>query len=257
VTHRASGTDRPFRALLSCECSGRVRREIAKFGWQAWSADILPAEDAERIKDSPLEHHYQGDVLDLFDWNHPYNADRLRLAGSHYWSHGQCDSCIPLWDLAIGFPPCTHLAYAGACWFPQKIADGRQAAAMKFFMQNVYAPSPLVAVENPRGVPMKQYRQPDQKIQPWMWGQNFKKTTCLWLTGLPLLVPAVTEEPEDLAIVVSGGSRAGGAKWREEWNKYEDGEGRANRAKVRSRTFEGIAAAMASQWVPFAEEYYG
>jgi hypothetical protein len=244
----APGHNRTLRALLACEESGRVREQFAKLGWEAWSADLLQADDAERIKTLPLEHHYQGDVRDLFRWDHPYNRQRKFERGD-----------VPLWDLIIAFPPCTDLSYAGARWFPEKIADGRQARAMDFFMEMVNAPSPLVAVENPQGVPMRQYRQPDQKIQPWMFGDNFKKTTCLWLKGLPKLKPYTTVEPaaSDLLITVSGGSRARGESWRPEWNRYEDSEGRKNRAKLRSRTFPGVAEAMAKQWAVFAEEYYG
>jgi hypothetical protein len=260
--------DRQLRVLLGCECSGRVRDEFAKLGWEAWSADLLQSEtpcdvrlpdgsgywlDILPWEDEPYGHHYMGDVRDLFKWSHPVNYDRQSLSlESELCGKG----ALPLWDATILFPPCTDLSYAGACWFPQKIADGRQQAAMDFFRGMVNAPSPLVCVENPRGVPMKQYRQPDQLIHPWMFGQNFKKTTCLWLKGLPPLVPDVTEEPDALQIVVSGGSRAKGLKWQEDWNTYEDSEGRKNRSKVRSRTFEGIAKAMATQWDKFAREYY-
>lgn len=279
-----------LRVLLACECSGRVRDEFAKLGWEAVSCDMLSsetpaywtmkAEDQVAYADYTVKHtgHYQGDVRDLFSWGHPVNAGRRELLGSlDDRDCGGCSRCedLPLWDLIIAFPPCTDLSYAGTRWFKEKRADGRQEAAADLFMEMINAPSPLVAVENPRGVMFTRYRKPDQTVQPWMFGDPFKKNTCLWLKGLPPLV-AEFSEPEVLATVTSGDMKGyrlhrvttGGGSSRtdagitnpaHDFNgraHYEDSEGRKNRAKVRSRTFPGLARAMATQWSTFAEQYY-
>lgn len=132
------------------------------------------------------------------------------------------------WDLVIAHPPCTHLSASGARWWPQKKADGRQAGAVDFFMLFTHLACPW-AIENPVGMMSKIYRKPDQIVQPWQFGEGEVKTTCLWLSGLPKLEPTN---------VVSG---------REQkcW-KMPPGP---NRARDRSRTYQGIANAMAAQWL--------
>ena len=268
---------RKLRVLAGCECSGRVRDAFAARGFEAWSADILPSETPVNWeacgKDwsgtgSPLGTqafgmHYQGDVRDLFSWDHPVNTEREREAEAD-------PNGIPLWDLCIMFPECTDLSYAGARWFAQKRADGRQQAAADFFMDMINAPAPFTVVENPRGVMFSRYRRPDQEIHPWMFGDPFRKTTCLWLKNLPLLVPEYSE-PGVLATVTSGDS-AGyrlhqtvtsgstvASDPRHDFNgrmHYEDSEGRKNRAKVRSRTFPGLARAFAEQFGSYVEGFY-
>lgn len=132
------------------------------------------------------------------------------------------------WDLVIGFPPCTHLSSSGARWWPEKQADGRQAAAV-FFVMNMWSlPVPRLALENPVGRLSTDFRKPDQIIQPWQFGHGEVKTTCLWLRGLPPLVPTS---------VVSG----------REQRAWRMGSV-PNRARERSRTYRGVAEAMASQW---------
>jgi hypothetical protein len=123
-------------------------------------------------------------------------------------------------------------------------------------MEMVSAPSPLVAVENPRGDMARRYRRPDQVVEPFHFGDPYAKKTCLWLKGLPPLIP-------DNEVVPAGRVATGGGSWRTDkaaklqaMNAYEDSEGRVNRARVRSRTFPGLARAMAEQWTPFAEEFY-
>src|ERR1700733_14355772 len=132
-----------LRVLVACEMSGRVRRAFQDRGWDAWSADILPSEEP----DYGNRQHYEGDCRDLFSWLHPVNQERARDV-----LHAPADVSYPLWDLIICHPPCDHLSYAGARWFKQKQADGRQAQAATFFMEMVNAPSPLVAVENPHSI---------------------------------------------------------------------------------------------------------
>ena len=263
---------RRLRVLAACEMSGRVRDAFAARGWEAWSADLLPSESpvalatgsylnrgyrSRRILHNgrPLDQnaaHYQGDVRDLFSWEHPVNEGRIFQSRTPY-----------LWDLVIAFPPCTHLALSGARYWKQKQADGRQAGGAAFFMEMVQAPAPYVAVENPVGIMGRKkdplYRRPDQIVQPWMFGDPLVKNTCLWLKGLPQLhaTHVVEDFPELERVATGGGSyrvdkrRTGKAN-----NAHEDSEGRARRAILRSMTPPGLAAAMAAQWGPYLEGVY-
>lgn len=132
------------------------------------------------------------------------------------------------WDLMIAHPPCTHLSVSGAAHFKEKRADGRQQASIDFFMRLARADIPRIAVENPVCIMSTEWRKPDQVIHPWQYGHGETKTTCLWLKGLPLL------QPTD---IVDG--RVPRIHW------LSPGP---NRAKERSRTYQGIADAMATQW---------
>ena len=160
-----------------------------------------------------------------------YSCDIEPCSGGHPEWHIQGD-VTPLleqeWDMIIAFPPCTHLAASGARWFPEKRADGRQQRAIDFFMRFVAAPCERVAIENPIGIMSTVYRKPDQIIQPWQFGHGETKATCLWLRGLPKLKPTR---------VVSGREQR---IWR-----LPASEGRS---RLRSRTYPGIAEAMAEQW---------
>ena len=142
-----------MKILVGCEYSGKVREALRVMGHDAWSCDLLPADD-----NSP--YHIQGDILEVLDDG---------------------------WDMLICFPPCTDLAVSGARWFKEKQADGRQQASIDFFMKMVNAPIPRIAIENPIGIMSTQYRKPDQIIQPWQYGHGETKATCLWLKGLPKL----------------------------------------------------------------------
>lgn len=165
-----------------------------------------------------------------------YSCDIQECSGGHPEWHLQQD-VTPLlkeaWDMIIAFPPCTDLAVSGARWFADKRADGRQQRSIDFFMQFANTDCARVAIENPIGIMSKLYRKPDQIIQPWMFGHGETKSTCLWLKGLPKLTP--TE-------IVGG---------REQriWRMPPGPE----RAKERSKTFPGIARAMAEQWAGKAE----
>lgn len=134
------------------------------------------------------------------------------------------------WDAVLAFPPCTHLSSSGARWWGSKRADGRQQEGIDFFMlfTLLYPYVPRVAIENPVGLMSTFYRKPDQVIQPWQFGHGETKATCLWLYGLPLLRPTN---------VVSG---------RE--SRIHRMPPSADRGKKRSRTYPGIAQAMAEQW---------
>ena len=164
-----------------------------------------------------------------------YSCDLQPCSGGHPEWHLQLDVRAALhngWDLIIAFPPCTHLAVSGATWFPEKIADGRQERAVQVFFSFLAARCDKICVENPVGIMSTRLkRRPDQIIQPWQFGHGEKKATCLWLKGLPKLEPTkIVEGREDRV-------------WRMGSHK-----GNTERSKLRSRTYIGIAKAMADQW---------
>lgn len=168
-----------------------------------------------------------------------YSCDIEPCSGGHPEWHLQCDALEMLklqWDMIIAHPPCTHLSSSGARWFPEKRADGRQQQGIDFFMSFTRAVCPRIAVENPVGIMSTQYRKPDQIIQPWMFGHPEKKATCLWLKGLPKLEP--TND-------VSAYMRTLPKSQQERLHYLPPGP---DRARIRSRTFPGIAKAMAEQW---------
>ena len=185
---------RVLRVLIACEFSGVVRRAFRARGHDAWSCDLLPAEDGS-------EFHIQGDVV--------YPA---RLGDG--------------WDLMIAHPPCTHLAVSGARWFKDKVVE--QQAALAFVQILMNAPIERIAIENPISIISSRIRKPDQIIQPWMFGHGETKATCLWLKNLPKLVPTNIVEGREARV-----------------HRMPPGP---NRWKERSRTFTGIADAMADQW---------
>jgi len=132
------------------------------------------------------------------------------------------------WDMMIAFPPCTHLAVSGARWFKEKQADGRQAKALDFVRLLMNAPIPRIAIENPVSIISSHIRKPDQTIQPWQFGHGETKRTCLWLKNLPKLTPTNIVEGREQRI----------------WKMPPS----ADRWKERSKTYQGIAEAMAQQW---------
>ena len=160
-----------------------------------------------------------------------YSCDIIPCSGGHPEWHLQVDALEMLkmrWDMIIAFPPCTNLAVSGARHFKEKQADGRQQASIEFFMQFANADCKKIAIENPVGIMSTRYRKPDQIIQPWQFGHGETKSTCLWLKGLPKL------QPTDIV------------KGREQriWKMPPGPE----RTKLRSKTYPGIARAMAEQW---------
>jgi len=183
-----------MRVLVGCEFSGVVREAMRARGHDAVSCDLLPAEDG-----SP--HHVEGDV-------------RALLGDG--------------WDLAVFHPPCTRLTVAGARWFKGREAE--QAAAISFAEALWSAPIPRIALENPIGVlsTRSALGKPTQIIQPWQFGHGETKATCLWLKGLPALVPTD---------IVSGREA-----------RVHRLPPSPERWKLRSRTYAGVAAAMADQW---------
>lgn len=249
-----------IRILIACEYSGVVRDAFRAQGFpNAWSCDLLPTEKSGL--------HYQGDVLNLLDgWvpvRHQCECDPdgegvCKLSEndtSECPCHGPCQEeeveyserngelfARPLndknWNLIIAHPSCQHLAVSGAKHFAKKIADGRQQAAVDFFMKFVNAPAKHIAIENPVGIMSTKYRKPDCIIQPYEHGHEATKTTCLWLKNLPSLIP--TE-------LVGKGKRhvTKGGKSLPDWYNLPPS---ADRWKIRSATFQGIANAMAKQW---------
>ena len=192
-----------MRVLVACEFSGTVRDAFLALGHDAWSCDLLPTE-----MPGP---HIQGDVV-------PVLQDG--------------------WDLMIAHPPCTYLASSGLHWNtrrPERAALTEEA--VHFVLTLAYAPIPRIAIENPIGCLSTRWRKPDQIIQPWQFGHDASKATCLWLKGLPLL------QPTD---VLPGGRTARRA------NQTASGQNRLGpsptRWKERSVTYTGIARAMAEQW---------
>ena len=168
-----------------------------------------------------------------------YSCDIIPCSGGHPEWHLQVDALELLkmrWDMIIAFPPCTHLAVSGAAWFEQKRKDGRQKQGIEFFMQFVNADCKRIAIENPVGIMSTYYRKPDQIIHPWQFGHPEKKATCLWLKGLPLLTPT-----NDVSTVMKMLP-----KNKQERLHYLPPS--PERAKLRSKTFPGIAKAMAEQW---------
>lgn len=141
------------------------------------------------------------------------------------------------WDLMIAHPPCDHLAVSGARWFKEKIADGRQQQGIDFFMALANSPIPKWAIENPVGIMSTLYRRPDQIVQPWMFGHPESKKTCLWLKGLRKLRPT-----NPLPLPEAG-------RWENQTPSGQNKLGPSpDRAMIRSRTYQGIADAMAEQW---------
>ena len=190
---------------MGCEYSGTVREAFRKLGHDAWSNDLLDADDG-----SPF--HYKGDLLEL-------------LATERF-------------DLGIFHVPCTHLAVSGARHFKAKQEDGRQGEGLNFAFEVMATNLPRWAVENPVSIISTQITKSDQTVQPWMFGHKENKATCLWLHRLPKLVPTniVGPMPKDAS-----------PEERKEWNRMHLMPPGPNRWKERSKTYQGLADAMAEQ----------
>lgn len=172
-----------------------------------------------------------------------FSCDLQESSGGFPEWHLQMDAFeamkIKKWDMMIAFPPCTDLAVSGAAWFEQKRKDGRQQKSIDLFLKVANSEIPMIAIENPVGIMSTHFRKPNQVIQPYMFGDPVKKTTCLWLKDLPPLLPTEIVSPEITTLST-------GAKF-STWD-YKISMDRKNRAKLRSKTFPGIAKAMAQQW---------
>ena len=217
--------------LIACEESDEVRGRFEAMGFNAWSCDLQPNRN-------PNAKHFKSSVFDVL--NGFYVCKCGNVFEETLGKHGCCGvSKLKTWDLMIGFPPCTDLAVSGAAHFKQKIADGRQQSGADFFMRLANADIPKIAIENPVGVMSGKWRKPDQIIHPYYFGDEARKKTCLWLKGLPKLQHL--EKPnlfEKEVTHVSEGKIVNGYP---AWMFNND-------KKHRSKTFPGIAEAMAKQW---------
>ena len=152
------------------------------------------------------------------------------------------------WDMMIAFPPCTHLAVSGARHFEQKRKDGRQQQGINFFMSMINAPIPKIAVENPIGIMSSIYKKPSQIIQPWEYGHEAQKSTCLWLKNLPLLKPTNIVDKGKFYITPSGKKMPAWMSDPIGQDGKKIGYNTPEIKKIRNKTFQGIADAMANQW---------
>lgn len=216
-----------MKVLVACEFSGVVRDAFRARGHEAVSVDLIPCE-----RPGPA---FQGDVLDFIEGP---------------------------WDLMIAHPPCTHLAVSGARWFVGR--ETLQEQAIQFFLRLANAPIERVCVENPVSIMSTRYRKPDQIIQPWQFGEDASKATCLWLKNLPHLAPTKHVDPHyacpcgtrfEYGLGKYGCPNCSGDMGEPKavyQNQCPSGQNRLGpspkRAMNRSRTYQGIADAMASQW---------
>lgn len=203
------------RVLIACEESQTVCKAFRSKGIEAFSCDVKDCSGGFP------QWHIKGNVLDHLNSG---------------------------WDLMIAHPPCTDLAVSGSKYFAQKIADGRQQAALDFVKLLMEAEIPRIAIENPISVISTKIKKPSQIIQPWQFGHTATKSTCLWLKGLPLLIPTKIVSKGEFKTWVC--STTGKVKRQTQWMYDAACKGRtpAERAALRSKTFEGIAEAMANQW---------
>lgn len=199
-----------MKILVACEESQAVTIAFRKKGHEAYSCDIQDCSGGHP------EWHIKDDVVNIMHGNCCFTLQ-----------YGMIDAIEGTWDMVIAFPPCTDLAVSGARWFKEKQADGRQKRSIDFFMEFTKLDCPW-AIENPIGIMSSHYRKPDQIVQPWQFGHGETKATCLWLHGLTLLKPTNIVDGREQRI----------------W-KLPPSE---DRAKLRSKTFPGIASAMADQW---------
>ena len=201
-----------MKILIACEYSGRVRDAFIARGHTAMSCDLLPTD--------VVGPHYQGDVFDIINDG---------------------------WDLMIAHPPCTYLSVSGMHWTTRGLRDPQLTEdALDFVQRLMNAPIAKIAIENPISVISSRIRKPDQIISPYQFGHDASKKTCLWLKDLPLLTPTQMVEPR-IVITPSG-------KPAKRWGNQCDNYGQdklppsADRWKLRSATYQGIADAMAAQW---------
>ena len=205
------------RILVACEESQAVTKAFRKLGFEAFSCDLLPCSGGHP------EWHYKEDMFDVIKRE-------------------------PKFDLMIAFPPCTDLAVSGARHFERKIADGSQAKSIQFFMDVINADVERIAVENPIGIMSRLHKKPNQIIQPYWFGDKAQKSTCLWLKNLPNLEP--TDIVEKGEFKEWNDRKTGKLKRQALWyyEALQKAKTPEQRRTLRSKTFQGIADAMAEQW---------
>jgi len=221
--------------LVGCEESQEVTKAFRALGHEAYSCDL------QECSGSHPEWHLKMDVFDA-------------IRGGYLKTQSGNTIYIDKWDMGIFFPDCTYLTVTANKWYKDQpkrksgvlVGEERRQARKKAiaFAINLYnCPIPKVAMENPVGVLSSEFRKPDQIIQPYMFGHPEPKKTCLWLKNLPKLIPTNIVEQEPYHVTKSG-------KNMPKWYAYADkSKGQAERAKIRSKTFPGIAKSMASQWI--------
>lgn len=231
-----------MKVLVACEESQIVTKELRKLGHEAYSCDILPCSGGRP------DWHFNCDVFDIIE----------NLGGE--LQNGSVINSDKKWDLMIAHPPCTYLAVSGAKWyyhpddkhlptsdrrphprFPDR--SKHREDALDFFIKLLESPIERIAIENPIGIVSTRYRKPDQIVQPWMFGDEATKTTCFWTKNLPKLKPTKIVGKGDRITFKSGKSQP---KW------YSDALVKAKtneeRQTLRSKTFPGLAEAIAIQW---------
>ena len=206
-----------MKILVACEESQAVTIELRKLGHEAYSNDIVDCTGGYP------EWHIKDDCLKIA-YDKSYK-----------------------WDMMIAFPPCTDLAVSGARHFERKKADGSQQRSVQFFLDVINAPIEKIAVENPIGIMSGIYKKPNQIIQPWWFGDKAQKSTCLWLKNLPNLVPTdIVDKGEFFEFVSKKGEKKKMPMWY--YKALQDAKTPEQRRTLRSKTFKGIAEAMAYQW---------
>ena len=228
-----------MNVLIACEESQRVCTAFREKGHNAFSCDIIECSGGHP------EWHIKGDVLPLL---HRKDNGNNGWHDVYFTTMDGKEHSVEKWDLIIAHPPCTYLTVTGNRWFNvekygekaiQRAKDREEA--VKFFMAFVSADCDKIAIENPIGCMSTRYRKCDQVIQPYEHGHKARKSTCLWLKNLPLLQPTEIVEPDIYYYTAKDGRIKSDSRWRSQFSKEE-------RAKERSKTFPGIAKAMAEQW---------
>ena len=231
-----------MKILVACEESQAITKELRSLGHTAYSCDLLPCSGGHP------EWHFQQDVFKIID----ALGGRLQ-SGKLYRSKKK-------WDLMIAHPPCTYLAVSGAQWYyhpddkhlntderrahpkyPNRAKDREEA--LRFFIKLAESPIAKIAVENPIGIISTKYRKPNQIVQPYMFGDEATKTTCLWTKGLPKLLPTKPVGKGERVFFKSGKSQP---KWYSD--AFSTAKSPEERRTLRSKTFPGMAKAMALQW---------
>lgn len=223
-----------LKILFACEESDEVRGRFEAMGFDAWSCDLQPSRN-------PKAKHLQCNALDIINDG---------------------------WHGLIGFPPCTHLAVSGTRHFPIKRKDGRQQQGIDFFMGLANAPIKHISLENPVGIMSTLYKKPTQIIQPYFFGDQARKTTCLWLKNFPKLfhnaeVDLFAQETTHVSpgeffefINKKTGKKERQPLWYAQARRFGGGKGGNDYSRIRSKTFAGIAEAMAVQWGEFLINSY-
>ena len=228
-----------LNVLIACEESQAVTKEFRALGHNAYSCDILPCSGGHP------EWHFKSDVFSVIDerGGKLENGKAIYLKGN--------------WDLMIAHPPCTYLALSGNRWLYNK--DGsknkerwdNQAKALNFVRALMDAPVKRIAIENPMSVISSQIRKPDQIVQPWMFGDKAQKSTCLWLKNLPLLKPTdIVDKGEFIEFVDKNGKKKKQPLWY--YEALRQAKTTEERRTLRSKTFKGMAKAIAKQWSDFS-----